>query len=262
MTTDKGARRLAFSSENRLASVFDIGRLSMKKGERVRVAMLENDANFMLRHWVNGIGYIECKGGFEQIRDLGTDPTSCPLCTIASPVRDGAVSMPKRSFVSPIMQYLTDSKLKPLEPIAAQMKLWIFGEDKFGVLCNRAEERGDLRQYDIVLTCQEESFQRFDIDIAQSAFWLKDDATRKRFAELYKTERPSDADLMRVLGRSLELPQIHDIVGRIRTGGPAGAGLAASSAADQSALGIPEVELPEAAIEPAGEIDFDALLST
>ena len=261
--TDKpaGSRKLTFSADNRLASVFDIPRLSLKKGERARIAMLENDASFMLRHWVDGIGYIECKGGFEQIKDLGTDPEHCALCKIASPVRDSACSMPKRSFAAPIMQYLTDSRLKPMEPIAAQMKLWVFGEDKFSVLCNRADERGDLRQYDIIITCQEEQFQRFDIDIAQTAFWLKDDETRKRIAELYKEERPADPDLMRVLGRSLDEAQLRDIAGRVQTGADVGVALSAVSS-NQADSSFPEVELDEEAIVPAGDIDFDSLLST
>lgn len=256
----KPSRRLAFSADNRLASVFDIPRLTLKKGERARIAMLENDASFMLRHWVGGIGYIECRGEFEKIRDVGADPAACPLCKIASPIRDSACSMPKRSFCAPIMQYLTDSRLQPTVPIAAQMKLWVFGEDKFGVLCNRADERGDLRQYDIIISCQEEQYQRFDIDIAQTAFWLKDEETRSRIAELYKQEKPSEADLLRVLGRSLEAEQIVDIVGRVATG--ADIALAAGLGKGDASLDIPEVELEEGAIQPIGDIDFDQLLSS
>ena len=261
MTEQIGSKRLAFSADNRLASVFDIPRFALKKGERARLAMLENDANFMLRHWVEGVGYIECKGTFEQIREMGADPTHCPLCNIASPIRDSAVSMPKRSFVSPVMVYLTDSKLQPMDPIAAQMKLWVFGEDKFGVLCSRADERGDLRRYDIIISCQEEKFQRFDIDIAQTAFWLKDKTTQERIATLYKEERPSDEDQMRVLGRSLELPQLKDIVGRLATGATAAISMGLDQD-DKAEDSFPEVELEDAAVEPIGDIDFDSLLST
>lgn len=260
--------RLGFSAENRIASVFDIPRLTLRKGERVRIVILETDALSMLRHWVNGVGYIECHGEFDKIRDLGTDPDKCPLCNIASPVRDsGMPSMPKRSFINCILKYLVDTRGVPLQPVAAQIVVWVYGEDKFGMLINAAQEWDDLRKHDLQITCSEEKFQRFDMTVAKSAFWLQDDPTRQRIAALYKAEKPKDEDMLRVLGRTLELPQLEDIVRRLKSG-QLGGGVVHSvdetDVPEVSGFSVPEgtAELPEGAITPAGTLDFDDLLKT
>lgn len=148
-------------------------RFSMRAGDSAMVAVLQET---LARADVHYIGtYVYC---------LGHD---CPFCQIKE-------ATPR--YLAWILKYITDSRGQPIQPLAGEVKTWLFGRDKYAALTDIQRAIGDLRLTDIRLTCTEDKFQRFTITQTGKSLWLADKAFAQRMIDLYNEVKKDPIDLI------------------------------------------------------------------
>lgn len=276
---------LPYEDKHRRPSVFDMPRFTMKKDEKARIVLIEPQAEMDITHFVREYGYVVCLGDYEVVMETGEDAERCPFCRVATPGGDAPVTQARRRFATHIIRYATDVKGNLRKPLAWDVLAWIFADDKFGTLVRRAEAlkevagvKGDLRRRDLFITCEEEKFQKLDIQTANEALWLQDKETKNAVAASYKAEKAQDLHIL--LGREISEEQAAIILERkgLAGGGGAPSGVPAtgdsldeifgstggSASVETELMEALEGEEKEAESEEAApmEVDFDDLLSS
>lgn len=267
--------------ENKKQTIYDLDRLRLTtKGEKARLLILDEEMHMMVRHWIqtgppdeNGRApgrYVQCKGNYDAFMADGSDPNNCPACAVANP--DGAVSIPRRQFACNIAQYHTNAKGQPVTPISLVHKVWTFGDAKFNTLVDRAQEHGDLRKKDIVVTCVSTQYQNMDIDISPGAAFMKEEHAKSSYKEI-RDDRPNDLDPL--LASDVPIERLEQMIDAVRevvddepdvlddadtiVGPDALAELDKEIGAEASTLEGGEAETPTPEVEapqPAGTADF------
>jgi hypothetical protein len=197
------ATDLDFSAKHKAASLFDIDQLRLEKDERARILIMDQKVKMVPAHYIRSGEvtsegyqrgrYYACLGDYERVMADGKDPDKCPACRVADATRDSTVSMPRRRFVLNIVRYRTNSRGQLATPISLAHELWVFGDDKFNRLVDRAEEHGDLRTHDLLLTCTAKQYQNYDIDVGAKAMVQSSPEAAAQYKEL-KSKRPADVE--------------------------------------------------------------------
>lgn len=236
--------RIDFSPENKVETGYDFPTLKLKKGDRARILCIEEKPEMVYRHVLrapaieNGqpkyetvenfgktstqvvkdfVGSPICLGSLQVIDQKGYDPDGCVVCA-AVDESEGAVERPERRFAMHVVRYATKpGSFDVAEPFSASLVAWAFSDKIFAKLTDYRTEHGDLRLYDLRLgPCTVEKFQRFDIEKAGQAEWLKDgkDGARAQYViELYQNNQAKD--LERVMGRKLSAPLMKEDVEKV-----------------------------------------------
>ena len=242
--------KVNYDKDNMVKSVFDIEKFKLKMNEVARVVLIEQQLDMENRHWVetgqDKGGYYICLGRDDTIRQNGTDPEQCPLCSKASD--SGIVSMPRRYFVTQIIKYITNAKGEPVTPLAADVLPWIFSNDKYNDLTMKKDVHGDLRAKDLVIKCTGEQYQKMQIEVAP-AIWLKDETTKNNIVAVFKANKLPD--VVPLLGRRLSKEELDKLIADLFGGVGAGVGVDAAAAADVAA-----------GLEPGGPVDMNASLGS
>jgi hypothetical protein len=71
-----------------------------------------------------------------------------------------------------VLYTLKPGSFELAHPSSCQHKVWVFGEGMFKTLSGIYDTYKDLRRYDILLTCENKQFQRFQVMPAPDAAWL------------------------------------------------------------------------------------------
>ncbi len=213
--------QIPYDDAHKVSTVFDMEMFkNLEKGEVARICVLDEQAYMALRHYVKDTGYYECHGDYETVVRELSDPAKCVACKYAQDGRDVPVSMPMRHFVAHILRYTTNNKGQLLSPLSFKIQAWSFSNDKFNMLAERQKNHGKLRGKDLLITCTEKNWQRYDMDVAQGpALWLQSPELKARVAELWKTERHPDID--KLLCRKVDAQQLKEIVQRVINKAPA-----------------------------------------
>lgn len=211
---------MGYSQDNKVASIFDMDMLRLKKMEKARIALMDKTVKVQLCHWVRdpsaGEGdrkgrYVVCLGDYATVMRDGADPTRCPACRIAEPGQDSLVSVARRRFVTHIARYRTNAKGQVLAPISLALQGWIFSDDKYNMLADRTAEHGDLRKHDITLTCTAEQYQKFDMDVSPKLLFAGDEAAKTQYMELQKAR---SQELERLLGAPMKYEALETFLGK------------------------------------------------
>jgi len=153
------------------------------------------------------------------MREL-SDPGKCIACKFATEGRDVPVSIPQRHFVTHILRYTTSNKGELLKPLSFKIQAWSFSNDKFNMLTERQKNHGKLRGKDLIITCTEKNWQRYDIDVAAGpALWLMSPELKQRVGDIWKTDRHLDID--KLLCRKVDAQQMKELVQKVITKAPA-----------------------------------------
>ena len=210
--------QIPYSEKNKSLSVFDMDQLKLRKGEKARIALMDENAVYQWSHWVNNPsaqdggskgGYYVCLGDNKKLLEDGAAPEVCPLCRVAEPSRDGMVSFPKRRFATHVARYRTNNLGQIMLPMALYLQVWLFGDDKYNALTDRSTEHGDLRKRDIVLTCTIEPYQKFDMDVSPKLNLVSDLSAKAQYLEIKKQH---SKELERLLGRSITKENMEKMV--------------------------------------------------
>ena len=203
-----------FNKDNKSLSVFDMEMLRLKTGEKARIAIMDPKVKMQVAHYVrhSSFGltnegqikgkYVVCLGDYETVKAEGLDGSRCPLCKVSEQGQEVKVSMPRRRFALHIARYRTNSKGVLSEPISLDIQVWVFGDDKFNKLVDRAEEHGDLRKSDMNLTCTSETYQNFDMDVGRTLVLAGDESGKKQYKKLMSMK---NTDIDKLLGTAYEL---------------------------------------------------------
>lgn len=146
-----------------------------------------------------------CLGDFGTLQEKGVDPKNCPACTAAS--AGSEVAPPKRRFAMAVIVYATKPNSFELrEPFSCECVVWSFTDRAYNKLVDLVTEWGEngkIRNHDLNLgPCVSKEFQSFEINVASTAAWLKDEDRKKHVLATYQQNKP--ADLEGACGRKVE----------------------------------------------------------
>lgn len=245
--------RVGLDPAQKSHSVYDTENFKLKKDEKARVLLIEQEFDVEFVHWVDEFGYAICQGDYTTLMKEGTD-SRCKFCQVAD--ANGAVKKARRKFVTLVVVYRTNSKGQVLTPISVDVQPWVFGDDKFNDLLAKKEQWQDLRQHDLGIECLGEQYQKMRIDVLPDAVWLKDDETKALVAAAFKESKAMYAkDLRMLLGRDITDPDKLAEVLRDATG--------AGNVPDYASVGAIEgvfSDAPSISPVPVAEVDFASLL--
>lgn len=180
----------------------DFPRLKLDAQESARIVVVQQEPTFVYRHVLRApeigtdgkavwhkverkgeqvdaikLGFVanhQCLGDYNTIADgRGIDPDNCPMCERS--VKTSVIGAPERRFAAHVAKYATKAgTFDIIKPFNAQIQLWIFTETIFTKLVGFQKEFGSLLQHDLKLgPCTNKDFQKFDINVAFDAEWLK-----------------------------------------------------------------------------------------
>jgi len=214
--------RIGFKTENKTStSGPQIPRLKLKAGEKARIMIGLEDPEMQFVHTLrkpvveDGKAVLEkdqrsdamkivkdfvsrplCLGDYETVEKKGTDPENCVYCALAKENKDFAEA-PEMRFAVNVFKYRTQpGSFNVANPFGGEIVVWSFPQSKFNKIIDIAEEFGDLRNHDLILgPCENEGWQKFDINAASKAVWRESDENRKFLAQSFKENRIEDLAL-------------------------------------------------------------------
>lgn len=205
-------KRVSYDSQYRAS--FDYPFFKVSEGERARIILIEPEPLMALTHWVDTQGSFVCLGDYDKVMASGFDE-NCPFCMAAQMGKDSGVRRSTRRFVTHILKYITRRDANPIEPTTVETQLWRFGEDKFSQLISAAETYKDLRKFDLVVKCVDDTWQRYDIQVVgnQTAVYLTNKEITASIIDQFKKERLDD--LAPFLGKSVTPAAAQELVDRL-----------------------------------------------
>lgn len=203
--------RVEFTEENRVATTnFDYPKLRLRQGEQARILLLENPNREWVHSLhkpvvINGVASMTlkerkdkstyetnlmkfvaksiCLGDAGILKDKGSDPRNCPMCKLALEHPEYA-RPPEYKYAMHVIRYRTKAGSHDLAtPFSVELLVWSFSSGVYNKLIGFKEEwdavapdgsrRPGLPTHDLLLTCAQETFQTFDISVANKAAWLQ-----------------------------------------------------------------------------------------
>lgn len=214
--------KISFIPDNKIVTGSTFPRLKLDKDEYARIVVLE-DATYVYTHTLRApeigtddrpimetkevkgeqvpvfklgfIGTHQCLGDLNTLREgRGVDPDNCLLCEAS--VKNSMVDAPRRRFAAHIAKYATKPGTFDItKPFSVQIQVWTFTEGIFNKLTELQKEFGALLQHDLKLgPCESEKYQKYEINIANDAEWLKTEKNKKYLAEAFEENKSEDLE--------------------------------------------------------------------
>lgn len=198
--------KVAFKEEFVKKNDYSFPKLKLKKNEIARIVLLEDPqveyVHNLRKPKLNGgvaetetkyrfrdgepyedykyefVGRPICLGDYATLEAQGADPEHCPICREAT--RSDKFSAPQRRFALHAFKYETQpNKTEVKEPFQVTPLIWSFTDKVFTKLFEYQQEWGDLRTRDLILKCENEPFQTYDISVAAKAEWTTSDSRKQ-----------------------------------------------------------------------------------
>lgn len=171
-----GIQRVGFGSKE-AARTDQIPKFSGKEGETARIAII--DPALLLRaraHFpakkTEGVGYVLCKSTYREMGDLEVPDTIAYCCKALpeSKIRMGTLIV--KYDVNPRngnVQAQTGPDGKPdAATVGFTPMAWIFSPTKYEAIADLLTAEYDLGQHDLIITCEDEEWQRLKITPAKT----------------------------------------------------------------------------------------------
>lgn len=236
--------KIAISSENKNATFQRYPKVALEKGERARIACLEDPDvayvhNFKKPEMLNGkpsmvtvenqktgekkevnkmefVSTDHCLGDFEVLQKDGSDPERCPACKESK--ETDTILPPQRKFAMHVAQYnlRSSDSWNIAEPFGVSIKAWTFSDKRFNELVELKELHGDLRRVDLAIgPCENKMFQNYKIQVAPgSAEYLADDARKRNVIDSFRNNRSDD--LLSLLGRTVDASLMREHIDEVK----------------------------------------------
>jgi hypothetical protein len=233
--------KMSFSASNKAADNETFPKLKLDQDESARLAcyeepevgfvhnlrapkIVQGEVQYKVVNTKNGpdrqmdfefIGNPICLGDFDTLQDRGIDPKNCPACKAAQDAPD-MFAPPKRRFAMHVFQYQTNGTTKPTKNFQGAVKVWAFTDQKFGELIDLMEEApdGDIRNIDIVVTCENKLFQNFKMIHSNQVKWKESEQTTAQFEDIIAENRAKD--LSKFLGRTTRKEWMADDIDKVK----------------------------------------------
>lgn len=211
-------------------SALDFPRLSLKKGEKARLAIFtikkgddgkqsiglpEPEGGYYFDLRIPGaereyVGSFECLADEATKGENGFDPDACPHCAavLAGNISEEVMRARKRKFVMPVVRYKTQTGSSELVvPHSVEVIAWRFTDRYFNVIVDEQERwaaSNGLLGHDLTLTCTAANYQNFDIGVEPDAAYAKDRELGELVIKTFLSQTGQLPNgLRRVLGNTL-----------------------------------------------------------
>lgn len=237
----------------------DFPKLELKTNESARVNLLGTKGwAVTVRHWVDKVGYVHCHAMTDEmtLTDLlklekdGGNPDTCLLCKMSAEGVE-AVNSPQRRIAIRVLRYKTDLKGKlTAGALSFWMEIWIVSNQKYKDILNvlrewGGEKRNLIHNHDLLLSCEDEKYQKTTITPMKKALWkehaddvkaymkeempkyklseclgeyIEEEALKRRFARLSRRTQvaePASTDVDEILEHATEAGSGVDFLGDI-----------------------------------------------
>ena len=164
-----------------------------KKGEAARIVLLDEDATYVYRHYIQtpagprGGVYAKCLGDYDLLNDGAMkDGDRCPACRFGQSGNNVPVSLPVPYFALYVAKYNTSDDGNVITPIAMSKKVWKISGTKRRILRSLREEHGDLRRKDLILRCEVPEYHKLDIMPSSRCAAFSDENAKQQYMALIK----------------------------------------------------------------------------
>jgi len=203
----------------------DFPKFELKTNEGARINLIGTKGwAVSVRHWVAKMGYVHCHAVTNKMTlpDLlkleknGGDPEKCLMCAMAAQGVE-AVGSPQRRIALRILRYKTDLKGKVVPgDLSFWMEIWVISNQKYRDILNILKEWGGedkkkIRNHDLLLTCDDEQYQKITITPMKLALWQK----KGKEVKAYLEEEIPKFDLNACLGETIEVEALKRRFARI-----------------------------------------------
>jgi hypothetical protein len=169
-------------------SRFPVERIRFTTSKRERISIITDKVIIVKTHFIEDFGSIICNG------------SAC--CE--------HIGLPSVRYLFPIVHYEdTDKKGKPLSADVS-VKVLTLGKDNYEDLLTIADNKGSLTQFDLVVTCTDEQYQKCSYTEAGAALWKKSKKLLNDVAEVLKKD---GKNLVLPLGRTMTDAQLNRVLG-------------------------------------------------
>jgi len=175
-----------------------------KKGVTDRIALLSTDMVGARLHYKEH--YFICQSKWKTAGGIETCSEEAVCCK--------QLGEPRKRFIVPILKYATKQDGSPLTDIGAfQLMAWKFSEDKF-ILLRASNNDFPLDQFDILVTCTEERWQKLSIQVLPKTPMRRHEKWPKEYTEAAEAfVESSKKKLPRLLGRKKTMTELLEILG-------------------------------------------------
>lgn len=187
-----------------------------------------------------------CLGDYDTLKEKGIDPDLCPGCRFAN--EQQWLRNPVRRFAIHVIRYeLQPKSWEPVMPLSVRVLGWGFTEGRYDEILTLKSTWGDLRAKDLLLgPCDNEMFQKFKIQIAPDAIYLRQDDWKELVVTTYQNNQY----------------QLETLIGRRGTAEAMLNDLTAAQAKWNHVEGVPGAAAAVAADAPtAASVNFDDILA-
>lgn len=138
------------------------------KDQTDRIGIVSKGFKTLMTHYKKGLGHVICRSTPPKRDESGkiVESSQRALCCKKlkpAKLRCGGV----------IVQYRTDQHGNLKEPFTYDVKVWVFGEDKYVTLRNINSEF-PISENDLKVHCTDPGYQKLQIQPANGSFWQKD----------------------------------------------------------------------------------------
>lgn len=163
---------LDFSSLNALPGVvvgktgievsrFPVERFKFTKGQKSLISILSDNVIVAKTHYDEDLGNFLCFGGACCDSDLA-----------------------RVRYVYPVLKYETNAKGKPISKEVRFGSL-VLGQDQYDTIRDIEDLKGDITNFDLLISCSDEQYQKITIQEAGPARWHKIEGITKQIQEFW-----------------------------------------------------------------------------
>lgn len=142
-------------------SRFPVERIKFAKGQRALISVLSDQVVVAKVHYDQDLGSFLCFNGACCDHELA-----------------------KVKYVFPIVKYETDAKGKPVGKELKNM-CWAVGQDTYDSLKDIEDLKGSLTQFDLLINCTDDQFQKISVQEAGPARWHRIKGAEQKVSEFW-----------------------------------------------------------------------------
>lgn len=176
-------------------SRYPIERIKFTSAKRELISLLTRNVLILKVHYHEDTGSFICFGG--------------KCCEVLS-------ELPRIKYAFPAVVYETDVKGKPVENGRVTVKVFAMGESDYNDIMDKDELNGDITKYDILISCEDEQYQKIKMNLAGPARWRKNKEIVKEVVDFWNKNKKhmvtavgkilSEKDFMEAMGYDALVP--------------------------------------------------------
>lgn len=226
--------KVSLTQENKQQQNTQYPKLTLEHGERALIVLIETEPEQEYRHILEApeigpdgkvlkeerkkkdgspyettkkefVGQHLCFGDFNVMSEKGADPDNCPTCAAAK--ENDGIGLAKPHYALHVIKYsLQPGGWTLRDPFNVECLAWVFSPSRLNTLIDFATEWGNLMEHDLKLgPCENKGYQKYDINVANSAQWLLDEKRKDFVAQTYVNNKTDD--LSALIARRITKPQ-------------------------------------------------------